>query len=358
MKRVTIFLFFILSLAPAFAQSPLKASFEGNVKDFGDVLEKYGTITHRFDFLNSGSDGLQIDSVKTSCGCTVTHWSAGIIEPNAKGYVEVTFNPHNRPGVFDKTMVVHYKNTTTTSSLNIRGFVISTPASIEQEFPFAVGKLRLKSKYLNLGNIPKRKLFSKSFEVYNSGNDILVFSDVMEGPNHLTITFEPYTLKPKTTGKLWVHYDVAAKNDLGYFREDAAIFTYEIADQRKDLIITSTLMDLPMKTGGNQATINIPKTIQDFGIKQQDDTVNVKYIIQNIGKSTLEIKKAFSSCNCMRVQLASTSIKPGGTTELRAMFLTHQRVGKQQKAITLFTNDPNQPVSVLTLKGLLRGPRD
>jgi hypothetical protein len=68
----------------------------------------------------------------------------------------------------------------------------------------------------------------------------MVFSDDMEGPNHITITFEPYTLKPGASGKMWVHYDVGAKNDLGFFREDVTIFTYESEDTRKDFTVTAT----------------------------------------------------------------------------------------------------------------------
>jgi len=327
-------------------------------KDFGKIKEGDGLVVHRFEFKNKGGVRVRIDSVGSSCGCTVTEWSAADVAAGQNGYVEVKFDPRNRPGPFNKSITVLFKDKPQPYFLTVAGFVTPKPQNIEQEYPWSHGSLRLKNRFLNLGNIPNRGLASKSFEVYNQGDKILVFSDEMQGPNHITITFEPYTLKPKSRGKLWVHYDVAAKGDLGYYREDVSIFTYEAQQARKDLVTSVTIMDLPSNNGTTAPDINISPRIRDFGIKQQGDSVRLEYTISNTGKDQLKINKAFSSCNCVQLQLKDKQVAPGKTTTLEVLFLTHQRLGNQQKHITVFSNDPNQPVTVLTLKGLLRGPRD
>lgn len=332
--------------------------FSQTVVDLGDVEEGKGLINHRFNFVNQSREPIQIENVTASCGCTSPHWTVETIPSGASGYIDVHFDPQNRPGPFDKSLQVNYQGQTLHSDLRIKGFVLSAPASIEEEFPVDLGDLRLKNRFLDLGNIKTGRLFSKSFEMYNNSPNILVFADEMEGPDHITVTYEPYTLKPHSRGKLWVHYDVDAKKDLGYFREDISLFTYEQAVPRKDLAVTCTILDIPDQNDANQARVFFPETIQDFGIRQQGDTVVVTYVMKNIGSSPLLVKKTLSSCNCMRIQLEKSKLDPGGSTTLKTIFLTHQRVGNQQKSITIFTSDPAQPVSVLTLKGLLRGPRD
>ena len=327
-------------------------------KDFGKIGEAQGVVQHLFEFTNQGGEPVQIDSVGTSCGCTATRFSNGPVAAGASGFVEVQFDPNNRPGPFDKSVVVKFTGKERLYYLNITGFVTPKPASIPQEFPVVVGHLRMKNRFLNLGNVDNRGMASKSFEVYNQGDEILVFSDEMEGPNHVTITFEPYTLKPHSRGKLWVHYDVAAKGDLGYFREDVSIFTYEGQQRRKDLITSVTIMDVPARPKTSAPSIGFDKRIMDFGIKKQGDTVRIRYRINNTGKDILKINKAFSSCNCVQLQLQDQQVAAGASTNLDVVFYTDQRLGNQQKNITIFSSDPRQPVSVLTLKGLLRGPRN
>ena len=358
LKKVLISGLILCGSHVAIAQDSVQIRYEKSLYKLGKVMEADGVVKHRFSFTNLGTQAVEIDRVEVSCGCTAPSWSQGAIAGGQKGYVDVNFDPHNRPGPFDKSLTVHYKQSQLTSVLTIKGFVVPRPESVEAEFPLQIGDLRFKQRFLNLGNVSSRGLYAKSFEVYNSSSNILVFQDHMEGPDHITITFEPYTLKPKSRGLMWVHYDVAAKDDLGYFREDVAIFTYESKEPRKDLVITTTLMDLPKATTGDQPQAYFSETIQDFGIKQQGDTVFVNYPLHNKGQLPLEIKKAFPSCNCVRVSVDDTTVAAGDSTQIKAMFLTHQRLGNQHKTITVFSNDPQQPVMVLTLKGLLRGPRD
>ncbi len=345
-----------ISLLLALSASAQEIRFDQQRKQFGKINEASGVVNHRFTFESSASQ--EIDSVGSTCGCTATRWSPGVITAGTTGYVEVQFDPHNRPGPFDKSVTVKFKSSDQLYYLNVSGFVVPKPGSIQEEFPWSSGHLRLKNRFLNLGNIPNRGLASKSFEVYNQGDQILVFSDEMEGPDHITITFEPYTLKPHSRGKMWVHYDVATLGTLGYFREDVSIFTYESQQPRKDLVTSVTVLDIPAVSQTNAPRIQISPRTRDFGIKQQGDSVRVAYSITNSGPKELLINRAFSSCNCVQLHWSSKKIAPGSSVDLEVLFLTDQRLGNQHKNITIFSNDPRQPVTVLTLKGLLRGPRD
>ena len=340
------------------AQQSGLVSFEQPIAGLGTIVDNQGVVNHQFLFTNISSDSVAVHKVTTSCGCTSTKWTSDLIPPGGSGFIEVQFDPFNRPGAFEKIARVHFKGQSDATELKIKGLVNPASASIAEEFPLKMGSLRTKVKILDLGTITKKILYSKSFEVYNESNKILVFADDMEGPNHITVTFEPYTLKPNSRGKVWVHYDVKAKNDLGFYSEEIGIFTYEQNHSRKDFTITTTLLDIPEVQLASSPKIYFDKTEIDFGIKQQGDTVNVQFPVHNRGQSKLKLKKVFGNCNCIRVGVVKTELNPGQSTNISVRFLTNDRLGNQEKTITLFTDDPQMPVAILTVKGRLRGPRN
>lgn len=353
-----VLLIFILIMWGLSSYSQESVVFQQPEADLGTIIDNQGVVDHQFTFVNQASKGVQVDRVTASCGCTSTDWSAVTIEPGDQGFVAVQFDPNNRPGPFEKYVTVHFKDQPDSAQLTIKGFVKPASTTIEEEFPIQMGALRVKQRVFDLGTITTNSLFSKSYEVYNQGNQILIFSDDMAGPNHITVTFEPYTLKPRSTGKIWVHYDVMAKNDLGFFNEDISIFTYEETDTRKDFSVTTTLLDAPPPISPESPRIQFDRTEIDFGVKEQGDTVNASFQLRNIGQSTLRLKKVFGNCNCIKVQSGSQEVKAGSLAEISVQFFTDERIGNQDKTVTVFTDDPLMPVAILKLKGRLRGSRD
>lgn len=348
----------LLMAISASAQEVPDVSFYQPVADLGTIIDNHGVVDHRFTFVNKSSKPVTVDKVNTSCGCTSTDWTADSIAAEAEGFVEVQFDPTNRPGPFEKQALVYFKGHRDSTVLVIKGFVKPASVSIEEEFPLKMGALRVKGDFLDLGTVKGRSLFSRSFPVYNESNQILVFSDDMAGPNHITVTYEPYTLKPRSTGKMWIHYDVGAKNDLGYFREDISIFTYESSGTRKDFTVTATLLDIPSSVTAESPRVHFDQTEIDFGIKEQGDTVNVVFPVRNLGKTTLRLKKIFGNCNCIKTKPNSYRIEPGESADISVGFTTDERIGNQEKTVTVFTDDPLMPVAILKLKGRLRDPRN
>ena len=80
--------------------------------DFGVIKEEdnrveNGRITAKFEFINTGTDDLIIQSVKSSCGCLTPKFDSSlIIAPGMRGVILGTYNTSNRPGSFNKTMTV------------------------------------------------------------------------------------------------------------------------------------------------------------------------------------------------------------------------------------------------------------
>jgi len=99
-------------------------TFSEAIYDFGSIIETDGKVSHTFEVTNTGKAVLLITNVQGSCGCAVSEWSKTPIAPREKGYVKVTYNPENRPGVFNKTITVKNNSTENTVVLIIKGNVV------------------------------------------------------------------------------------------------------------------------------------------------------------------------------------------------------------------------------------------
>lgn len=72
--------------------------------------------------------------------------------------------------------------------------------------------------------------------------------------------------------------------------------------------------------------------------------------IENHGDADLIIERATPTCGCTVITLSEEEkrIPPGGYLDLKAVFDSTGRPGKQQKGVTLRTNDPVEPMLPLT----------
>lgn len=131
MKKLLFVLFFVNVCAFVYSQTsgknqPLKPiiKFSETTHDFGNINEADGKVSYTFEVSNTGKSVLTITNVQGSCGCTVSDWSKSPIEPDKKGFIKVTYNPENRPGVFNKTITVSNNSDENPVLLSIKGNVV------------------------------------------------------------------------------------------------------------------------------------------------------------------------------------------------------------------------------------------
>lgn len=74
-----------------------KAQFTETRYDFG-VLPQGSTTTHTFSLKNTGNKPLKIESVETTCGCTVATPTNTLIAPGEVGQIQVTFDSKGKAG--------------------------------------------------------------------------------------------------------------------------------------------------------------------------------------------------------------------------------------------------------------------
>ena len=111
MKKLLVLLITVAAgLAAAVAQEAAEnapvIAFKELAHDFGVFPEEAGSVTHTFEFTNTGKSDLVVQNVRASCGCTTPSWTRTPIRPGETGTIEAAYNPANRPGAFNKSITV------------------------------------------------------------------------------------------------------------------------------------------------------------------------------------------------------------------------------------------------------------
>ncbi len=91
--------------------------------------------------------------------------------------------------------------------------------------------------------------------------------------------------------------------------------------------------------------------VYEFGSADETVIVENVFILRNTGSAPLEIRGVETSCGCTITQMSGSVIPPGGAAPLTAKLNLKGRRGRQEKNITVSSNDPQQPQLVLKMIG-------
>lgn len=89
----------------------------------------------------------------------------------------------------------------------------------------------------------------------------------------------------------------------------------------------------------------------DFGTVDNQTTIEHTFLIKNIGDTTLEITQVKPACGCTVAELTEKMVPPGGISHVTAKLSLQGRSGLQSKAITIFSNDPQNPQYRVSING-------
>jgi hypothetical protein len=81
--------------------------------------------------------------------------------------------------------------------------------------------------------------------------------------------------------------------------------------------------------------------------------VDAVFKYENKGETPVHIKAVRPSCGCTTAALAKNDVAPGEKGEIVATFNIGDRVGPQVKTVTVETDDPAAPQTVLTFKATI-----
>ncbi|MFL5729311.1 MAG: DUF1573 domain-containing protein, partial [Cytophagaceae bacterium] len=323
MKKTTaIFILCLLSLAVMAQTGNMK--FDKMSHDFGSVKEEAGSVTTDFNFTNTGSVPLIISNVKASCGCTTPDWTKDPVLPGKTGFIRAVYSTTNRPGPFNKSLTITANTEPSTTTLFISGTVVPKPKTPEEEYTKKVGNLRMVSDILDFGRITTKDTISKTFVLYNDGNNPITFIAPQGLPKHLHLKITPMILGSKQKAMLKITYDPKKKNDFGAVSDQITIMTNEPADNKKALSVKADINEYfpPLS---EQALANAPKLELateplNLGIVKPKGTATGYIEFTNTGKQDLVIRKVRTSGPALVAHAEKSTIKAGMKGKIKVTY--------------------------------------
>ena len=91
--------------------------------------------------------------------------------------------------------------------------------------------------------------------------------------------------------------------------------------------------------------------VYDFGKVEQGEQVTHMFRFTNQGGQELRVESVKTSCGCTAAVISEDVIPPGKEGTISATFDTTHFSGEKAKGISVYSNDPLQPVAELTLQG-------
>ncbi|MCQ2974524.1 MAG: DUF1573 domain-containing protein [Bacteroidales bacterium] len=350
MRHIILTIFILLTLK-VYSQSEAKIEFNEIEYDFGTIGELDGAITHRFVYKNVGTAPLILNSVYTSCGCTSPAWSKEPVKPNNSGYVDVTFDPRDRPGMFTKSITVNSNSKNVQNVLYISGNVIPREEPISSEYPYSFFDLRLKKTTINFGQVTKGENFKQSVEIYNpTKSNLVVEPDIENIPNYLTITVSKKILKPGEKGEIKVELNSSKLNKWDYVDFDAGILvnTYKYNLHFKSIV--SEKYTEKQKQTPPLIELLDGNTI-DYNKIHKGETKYQKLRYKNIGQSELEIRAIRNLSTCISYKIETPIVKPGEIGTITIFFNSEDmKVSNVTKYISLVTNSPSKGHDIVVIK--------
>jgi hypothetical protein len=101
------------------------------------------------------------------------------------------------------------------------------------------------------------------------------------------------------------------------------------------------------------ASLKWEQTQIELHPKPGEPTAIGSFKYKNEGKETVHIKSVHTSCGCTTASRNKDDITPGENGEITATFKIGASTGTVQKTVQVETDDPTQPLTVLTLKAVI-----
>lgn len=351
MLRLIFALGFVVLAFSVMAQKP-QIVFENLEHDFGAFKESDGVQTTTFKFTNKGEVPLVLTNVRASCGCTTPKWTREPVAPNGSGEIQVSYNPRNRPGAFNKTVMVSSNAENGTTVLRITGRVEEREKTLAELYPRQIGSLRVKTNHISFARIKENEVKTQELELVNDTEKPIEvgFRTV---PGHITAKVEPQTIPANGKGKLMVTYNAKEANTYGFASHRIYLSLDGSNDYRASVGVSATIEEdfstLSAEELANAPVAKFSESSYDFGEMKQGEKKDHTFNLTNEGKSELIIRNVRSSCGCTAVAPSKKVIAPGESVPIKVTFDSRGKRGRQSKSVTVITNDPKTPTSMLRI---------
>ena len=357
MRLKTLILLIICIFGSNILTAQAQLSFDPSEYDFGTIRETDGPVSHTFTGKNDSDRPLVILDVVTTCGCTVPEFSKQPILPGAETRITVTYDPTNRPGVFDRELWVYSSERKRIATLTIRGNVTPRPKSIEEQYPVdAGGGLRLSSTLCAFTYIYPGKRMQSAIGYANTSQREIRLELRPEITSGLLSVDYPQTIAPGARGQINLGYLIPADRPrYGTLRDAMQVF---VDDRSRDVrIVTHGIgADNPAEMPeGRAPRCEVSENILKFGpVKHSAPEQRMRFALSNTGRGELVVRSVESGGHVTATLRPGTTVSPGRAAEAEVVLdPARQQYGVMSDFLIIVTNDPVRPMRRIRVTAII-----
>ena len=362
MKKILRF-FAIFLLSAIFCDVTLAQtsalSFEKSVVDFGIIAEEEGRVTKYVGATNNGESTIYILGITTTCGCTVADYSREPILPGESTTIGVTFDPRDRPGRFERQMLISTSDSEQGVRIGIVGRVTPRERTIYEIYPFDMGGgLRMESNFHAFAYVEHGAEVEERIAYINSSeHEISLAIDVVESSGVLELTY-PKSIAPHAAGDIVLRYALAEDSDRYGTLSD--IFRFVVSGETSTTIFSTYAIGVDNFTLVEDIlapTAVISKKIVKFGeILCDNATLEQSIEISNSGESPLEIRAVESDSRAVTVRVEGDGSVVKGEVVRLVIGLNTALIEDCDNPFTtrvrIICNDPMMPMQVIKVNAI------
>ncbi len=321
------------------------AVFEQTEWNFGEIQESDGKVSHTFKYRNGGDAPLLFYSVNASCGCTTPTYRKEPLMPGQEADFIITYDPANRPGRFEKYVVIQGNMEGGNVVIKIKGVVEPRPRGIDDDYPiFLSNGIRLSDSQMAAGAVPNTRRHRMSVKFYNTSESAVNIGFTGEIPSWL----HPDQAKLAQPGKetimsvevvpdktMWGHLSSMLK--ISVDGKVQPIEMYVSAD------LTEDFSGLSPEQRSKAPYIIVSSYFYSFSDCTCGETLKREFKVMNKGRSTLSIRYVDFNKKNIRADVSDMDIEPGETATLKVE-VDSSKPGEIAEVIRIISNDPVYPV--------------
>lgn len=322
--------------------------------DFGTFSEGDGIQSGTFVAYNIYKYPLVIVKIQPGCGCTSVEHNKDTIAAGDSLVINVTYDPKNRPGPFNKAIMVYNTGIPHTVTLNIKGEATPRVKTKADNYSIDLGSLKMTNTYYDFGFMYRDEVDTFNVGIYNSGDKPISILGISGRPSYIMMSVPSLEIQPEQEIVLSLIYDARLANDYGDMLHFLTLKTSDPYINEIPLNVNAHLLErFPPQTKRRvkkNPKVRFEQEEINTGKILKGDTAHAVYVIHNDGKRPLIIRKVQPSCGCTLANADKMEIAPGDSAHITIHFNTLGREGDDTKSITVITNDPARPVAKIFLK--------
>lgn len=306
-----------------------------------------------YKFKNTGNQPVIIMRVSPMSSQLKAEWDRAPIAPGKSSEIKISFTSMQMPQEFNYGISL-YMNNGNRDQLRLTANIVDNPAKPQLLYRFDMNGIKLKNNYLQFDKVFNWQIISDTVYFFNNRPDTVTLGTYYS-PSYINFDVKPEKVMPGQKGMMIITFDAPKKNDYGYAYESLILSVNGSKDYKNRLSITANITEdfskLNKKELENAPVATFDKKEINFGDIQPGAKAACDFTLKNTGKRDLIVRKTRASCGCTAVTIGQNTVAPGQSIVIRATFDSHGKSGRQNKSITVITNDPQTPEQVIYING-------